>query len=41
LPLKDYYKKHNKVLTISGMGKEEEVFKKLCESMELALKEIR
>ncbi len=41
LPLKDYYQKHNKVFTIDGMGTEKEVFERLCENMEEALKEIR
>ncbi|MDD3877560.1 MAG: adenylate kinase [Bacteroidales bacterium] len=41
LPLKDYYKKHNKVVTINGSGKEDQVFSRLCEGMDKALKEIR
>jgi len=41
LPLKEYYSKYKKVFTISGSGKEEEVFERLCNSMDKALKEVR
>jgi len=41
LPLKEYYSKYKKVFTINGMGSEDEVFERLCNSMDKALKEVR
>ena len=41
LPLKDYYSKYKKVFTVDGMGTQNEVFDRLCNSMDKALKEVR